>query len=120
MNRTEWLAVAAIVVAILVGIATVIVTRRAGNRRRRLVFACDVAPLLPPGHEEGPLQVTYRDLPVEDPHLVTVRFRNVGTLDVASEHFDGAKAGCSTAEPQDVRLDPHVAPRPDNLICRRS
>lgn len=91
VNRTEWLTLTAIVVTLIVGVAAVIATRRWGNRRRRLLFSYEVAPLLAEGSANDLLQITYRDFPVRDPHLVTVRLRNVGPADVATGHFDGGR-----------------------------
>lgn len=91
VDQNDWLVIAAIVVAVLIGVATVAATRRWGNRRRRLLFAVEAVPLLPPGKPDGLLQVTYRDFPVNDPHLVTARLRNVGPSDIATAHFDGGR-----------------------------
>lgn len=84
----EWVAVAALVVAVLTGVGTVLAARQWGNRRRRILFSVESAPLLPPAERAGLLQVTFRDFPVENPHLVTVRVQNVGPLDIATQHFD--------------------------------
>ncbi len=35
--------------------------------------------------------MTYRDIPVKDPYLLTMRLVNVGPADVASSHFDGGR-----------------------------
>jgi hypothetical protein len=86
-----WIGLAAIIVAV-VGIAvSVFAARRWGNRRRKILFSWSSAPLLPPGHDDGLLEVTYRDFKVKDPHLVTFRVTNVGPSDIASQHFDAGK-----------------------------
>lgn len=83
-----WIAIAGVIVgAIGIG-ATVLAARRWGNRRRKILFAWEQVPLLAAGADHGLLEVTYRDIPVENPHLVTVRVANVGASDVASDHFD--------------------------------
>jgi hypothetical protein len=38
------------------------------------------------------LEVTYRDIPVDEPHLVSVMFRNSGPRDLTSEMFDGGRS----------------------------
>lgn len=88
MNLGLWIALAALAVAIVGVGATIFATRRWGNRRRRILFAWEAAPLLLIGGDRDLLQVTYRDIPVEDPHLVTVRVANIGPSDIASRHFD--------------------------------
>ncbi len=45
-------------------------------------------PLLPPDSRPGLLEVTFRDIPVPNPHLVTLRLQNLGLSDVATHHFD--------------------------------
>jgi hypothetical protein len=47
-----------------------------GNRRARVEFAFTSIPLLPANTGEGLLEVTYRDIPVKNPHLVSVALRN--------------------------------------------
>lgn len=86
-----WLAVVAVVVAVVVGMATIAATRRWGNRRRQIVFEADVSPLLSVDVRDGLLEVTYRNEPVANPKLVSVRVRNVGPADIASAHFDGGR-----------------------------
>jgi len=61
MSLGEWLAVAGIIVAVVAAVAAVLATRYWGNRRRRLLFSLEAAPLLPAGQDHGPLQITYRD-----------------------------------------------------------
>jgi hypothetical protein len=41
---------------------------------------------------QGLLEVTYRDIPVKDPHLVTVTLRNTGPRDIATATFDDGKS----------------------------
>src|SRR3712207_4896455 len=83
----EWLALGALVVALLALPLTIWATRRWGERRSRLLFTYRSVPLLPRGDRQL-LKVTYRDLDVPEPHLVTLRLRNVGPKDIASGHFD--------------------------------
>lgn len=82
--------IAIAVVAIVVG---VMATRRWGNRRCRLLFDFRSVPLMPLGtpNVRGLLKVTFRDIEVPDPHLITIRFKNVGPADIASDRFDAGE-----------------------------
>ena len=86
-DQTQWLTIAALVVAALAIPATIWATRRWGNRRARLAMSIEVTPILPAG---GPtaLAVTFVDIPVPDPHLVNFELRNVGPKDISSAAFD--------------------------------
>lgn len=85
MQSETWIVIA---VTVVIGIATILATRAWGNRRRRLLLTWTSTPLLPVGRADGPLQVTYRDFAVPDPHLVTVTIHNLGPTDVTTSHFD--------------------------------
>jgi hypothetical protein len=89
VNSGDLLVLATIAVAILAILATVWATRKWGNRRGLLEFSWDAVPLLPGQQVNGLLQVTFRDIAVSEPHLVTVILRNVGPRDVPSSAFDG-------------------------------
>lgn len=52
----------------------------------------DATPLLPEGARPGLLEVTYRDIPVSEPHLVSVTLHNSGPRDVTSGMFDGGRS----------------------------
>lgn len=88
MGVAEWIALAGVVAVLAFGIGGILATRRWGNRRRRLFLSCESSPMLPTASAEGRLQLTYRDFPVPDPHLVSIRLRNVGPKDVATRDFD--------------------------------
>lgn len=92
MDTGTWLGFAALVVAIVAIPVTVFATRHWGNRRARLDVAIDAIPLLPEGMQPGLLEVTYRDIPVSAPHLVTVTFWNSGPRDLASDMFDNGRS----------------------------
>ncbi|MGP5610030.1 hypothetical protein ACTXON_03915 [Brachybacterium alimentarium] len=92
MDTGTWLGLAALVVAIIAIPATVLATRYWGNRRARLDVEIDAIPLLPEGMRPGLLEVTYRDIAVSAPHLVTVTFRNSGPRDLASDMFDNGRS----------------------------
>lgn len=83
------------VILIAVGVVAIIVgalaARRWGNRRLRLLFEVTSLPLILGGAQSGLLKVTFRDLEVDDPHLVTIRFRNVGSGDISSSRFDAGR-----------------------------
>lgn len=89
MNPAELIGLIGVIVAVLVGVAAILATRRWGNRRNKLMFTWESVPMLPVESAGGLLQVTYRDFPIPEPHLVTVRMINVGPNDVATKHFDG-------------------------------
>jgi len=89
-SAAEWLALAALVVAVVAIPLTLWATRQWGERRARLLFTYRSVPLLPRGDIQV-LKVTYRDFEVPSPHLVTLRVRNVGPKDVASSHFDQSR-----------------------------
>lgn len=92
MGLAEWLALAALVVAAMAVPITIWATRRWGNRSARLEVSVTSAPLLPADVRHGLLVVTYRDVAVARPHLVSVSLRNTGPRDVSSEMFDGGRA----------------------------
>ncbi|MBD2764458.1 hypothetical protein IEE91_04445 [Kocuria sp. cx-455] len=71
---------------------TIFATRQWGTRRAHLAVEVYANPLLPVDARSGLLEVTYRDIPVEEPHLVSVTLRNVGPRDVATKMFDGGRS----------------------------
>jgi hypothetical protein len=87
----EWLAVIAIVVAILIGVACVWAARKFGTRRGRVLVSSTSTPLLTSGSQSSDLAVTYKNRPVEDPHLVRFFLRNVGPHDITRDQFDGER-----------------------------
>lgn len=91
MELTEWLGIAALTVAVIVVPVSVWATRQWGNRRANLEISVVATPLLPEDADPGALEVTYHDIPVTDPHLVTVKFRNTGPRDLTTGTFDGGR-----------------------------
>lgn len=91
MDTAEWIALVALLVAIFSIPVTIWATRRWGNRRASLQVRVEATPLLPSDTRPGLLQVTYRDFPVSDPHLVKVTIQNSGSRDVSSDMFDGGR-----------------------------
>ena len=84
----DWIALSALAVA-LVGIpVAVLATRRWGNRRAVVSYAVEVTPLLPEADQTQGLAVSYRDIAVPDPILVTITFVNIGPRDIPSGSFD--------------------------------
>lgn len=91
-----------------------------GTRRARDEISLGVAPILP-RDRPGALAVTFVDIPVPDPHLVTFTIRNIGPRHVASADFDrdqprqvrfpGASYGVARASRATVRV-PAVGERP--------
>jgi hypothetical protein len=88
VNAGYWIGLAGIILGVIGIVVTIAAARRWGNRRRKLLFSFESAPLLPPGPNNGLLEITYHGFPVEDPHLVTVRLQNIGPLDIPSGQFD--------------------------------
>lgn len=93
-------ALGALVVAIVAIPITAWITRRYGTRRKRLLFLFEATSLVPTikSYAADALKVTYHNVPVDDPHLLTIRVENVGPADVASTHFDSGR-------PVEVRLN---------------
>lgn len=87
-----WIGGAALVAAIIGIPTTVFATRQWGSRRARLDILVEATSLLPEHADPGLLEVTFGDIPVEEPHLVTVTFRNSGPRDLSSETFDGGRS----------------------------
>lgn len=88
---SDTVAIVALIVAVLAIPVTIWATRRWGNRRAVLSYTVEVAPVLPEAEHARGLVVTYRDIPVPDPHLVTLTFVNSGPKDITSDLFDGGK-----------------------------
>lgn len=91
MTRSgDWVPTISLAVAVLAIPATIWATRRWGARRARVEINLEIVPILPTVRPDT-LAVTFVDIPVPDPHLVTFQIRNVGPRDVASADFDGGK-----------------------------
>lgn len=87
----DFLPLAALIVAIIAILVAVWATRRWGNRRAKVQFEFRSLPLLRDDMKPGLLEVTYRDMPVKKPHLVSVTIENVGPRDIPSSAFDAGK-----------------------------
>ena len=84
-------AITALVVAVVAIPVTIWATRRWGNRRAVLTYALESVPLLPGDDQSLLLEVRYLGVPIPDPHLLTVTFRNTGPKDIPSDSFDAGK-----------------------------
>lgn len=93
MSFGDKLTLAGVVVGVLAIAAAWWVGRRYGTRRRKLLFLFEATSLVPEikGYAGSGLKVTFHDVAVEEPHLLTIRLTNVGPADVASSHFDAGK-----------------------------
>lgn len=98
VDLAPWLAMATLVVAVIGALASVIATRRFGNRRSKIQFSWDSLSLLASERQPEALHVIYGNQAVEQPNLVTLRLRNIGPRDVTSAHFDGSR-------PIEIELD---------------
>lgn len=85
-SETFWTA-AGVVVAVLVGVATLTVTYRVAYPRRRLVYALKVTPLLNTSSRYG-LEISYRDKVIREPHLAELVIEGKGRRDITSATFD--------------------------------
>lgn len=86
-----WFGLVSVGVALFAIGLTVWATRKWGNRRGRIEWSFDSVPLLPEDIRTGLLSFSFRDIPVENPHLVTVALVNTGSKDVPSSAFDGSR-----------------------------
>ena len=91
MDIVAWSGLLTLVFAVLAIPTTIFATRKWGNRRARLEVEVNATPLLPEDARPGLLEVTYRDIPVKEPYLVSVTLRNSGPRDVATQMFDGER-----------------------------
>lgn len=86
-----WIATAAL--AVIAIVVTIVATRRWGNRRAVARWYAEVTPLLPETTgRRGLLGITYRDIPVDDPVLVTFAIANIGPRDITTEMFDSGRS----------------------------
>lgn len=91
-QTSEWLTFWGIVVAVIIGVLAMVITVRVSRRRRgKLLVAHTSTILLTEGVSSSFLKVTYRDIPVQNPHLVTLLVKNIGPDDITSEHFHGGE-----------------------------
>lgn len=88
-TETSFIPWAALVVAVIAIPVAIWATRRWGNRRGRISVSISSTALIPEGSSR--LEVTYRNVAVHSPHLVTVVFRNSGPKDISSSMFDSGK-----------------------------
>ncbi|GAA3287483.1 hypothetical protein ACFFON_06105 [Arthrobacter citreus] len=88
LGIAEWLTIGSIVVAIILGIAAIVATRRSGKRRKKLMVSWEVVQLVPERSRARGLVVSYEGEELKDPRLVQVILKNVGPSDIASGDFD--------------------------------
>ena len=93
ISLADTLTILAIIVAVIAIPVGVWAVRRWGNRRGQVLFAYRSTALMPdlPLPMKEMLKVEFRDLPVKDPHLLSLQLQNVGPRDVASGNFDAAR-----------------------------
>lgn len=92
----NWLPLGALLVAVCGIPIAILATRKWGNRRAKLQVLTESTGLLAAGPSAGfsvsrHLEVTYKRVPVDNPHLVTLRIRNIGPKDITRDNFDGAR-----------------------------
>jgi hypothetical protein len=93
MSLGDKLTIAGIVIAVIAIAVGIWAARRYGNRPGVVLFTYASTQLIPdlPFSAKDLLKVEYRDLPVHDPHLLSLRFQNVGSRDIASSNFDAGR-----------------------------
>lgn len=79
------------IVAAIVGAAASWVVSAALQRRTLISYSVEPTELVPAGRNQ--LTISYDGHPVEEPHLVIVRFENAGPRDVTPEDFSGGHLG---------------------------
>jgi len=117
-DSTAFWPVAGIVVGLLAIAATVWVTLRAANPKRRLYYAwLSDTPLITRQHDlSEELKVTYGTRQLVKPRIVTVQLVSRGRRDIAREAFDEGKPVCldlSTPIVQCVKVATSPSDRPD-------
>ncbi|MBM0231907.1 hypothetical protein JNW91_08580 [Micromonospora sp. STR1_7] len=94
-DRSDVLALIAIAVAVVAIAAGALAAQRWGTRRGRITLMATASSLIPEGYiresTKNLLKVTWRDIDVEDPHMVLIGIFNTGPRDISSAHFDGGK-----------------------------
>ncbi|SEF11721.1 hypothetical protein SAMN04489740_4135 [Arthrobacter alpinus] len=88
-TTSEWLAFLAIIAAIIIGVAAILATRTWGNRRGKVLVAYSSTRLLAVKPAADELKVTFNDAPVNNPHLLSLVLKNIGSRDITREQFDG-------------------------------
>lgn len=86
--QTNWLGLAALIVAIIGIPITVFATRRWGNRRAKLQLSIESTRLLAEGDVTEKLEVTFDGNPVKNPYLNTLWIKNSGSRDIPSSAFE--------------------------------
>lgn len=88
-----------VVATVLAGCLGAWATWKFGNRRGRMLFTWEVVSLLEQGGRPELLEVTYRHMPVPDPHLVKLQLVNIGPSEISSAMFDsGASIDVALAD----------------------
>jgi hypothetical protein len=113
-SGTFW-AIAGVAAVIVVGVATVWVTLRVSNPKRRLLYSMPVATPLLNRRPGLPADIEVRrkgqEKPLENPHVVTVQLVSRGRLDIQRDAFDDGKplrldVGAPIIECLDVTTSP--------------
>src|SRR5918992_118066 len=118
-SSTFWTA-ASVLVALVIGAATIAVARRGPLPRRRLHFGVISQTRLLPPHEgvseevRSNLALLHRGHAVADPHVVEIVLRGMGNRDIPSSAFDEGKPlrihlGVQIIEQLQINDDPKSA-----------
>lgn len=84
-----WLGLASLIIALVVGAGAVLAARKWGTRRGRLLVGYSSTSLLVDQSSTDQIKVTFQNIPIDKPHLVSLLIRNIGSRDITREQFDG-------------------------------
>jgi hypothetical protein len=117
-DLTAFWPAAGIIVGLLAIVATVWVTLRAANPKRRLLYSMPVCTSMLNRQSELPeLKVIYGAKQLESPHVVNVELASRGRTDIPRNAFDGGKplrldVGAPIVECLQVTMTPPDRPEP--------
>ncbi|TDV45518.1 hypothetical protein [Actinophytocola oryzae] len=88
---SDVIAVAGVAIGVVAIVASAIFTRRWGTLRGKLRLEYECTRLLTRDGASDQLKISYRDVEVPDPYVVTIKLTNVGQRDLTSVHFDNGQ-----------------------------
>jgi hypothetical protein len=85
---------AGVVVALLVGVATVLVSWTVGTSKRKMIYSVPTLTSLLPHDDRfaenafSDLEITHNGVKLSDPYIISLRIENIGRRDIRSSDFD--------------------------------